>query len=238
MTLPRHAQAAAIVRTRIEAGALRPGEPAPSGAELARVTGFSPITCRRGLRTLIANGTLTAGPSPNARPRVTAPGRRAEAADAARALSGGLAARRHAADLTQTDLAALVGRSVTTVGHAETGRTWQARGFWESCDTALGARGALLLLHDAYRAAVAADAVAPGDICPMIERNAPMIILAPASVDGQDPVLLNLLRLAAETMIAHPEAVPADLVSLLDEYAAELHCTLSSPLRREVTAGT
>jgi hypothetical protein len=42
-------------------------------------------------------------------------------------------------------------------------------------------------------------------------------------VDGQDPVLLNLLRLAAETMIAHPEAVPADLVSLLDEYAAELH---------------
>jgi hypothetical protein len=34
---------------------------------------------------------------------------------------------RHAADLTQTDLAALVGRSVTTVGHAETGRTWQSR---------------------------------------------------------------------------------------------------------------
>jgi DNA-binding GntR family transcriptional regulator len=39
MTVPRCRQAAAIIRARIADGALRPGEPAPSGAELARITG-------------------------------------------------------------------------------------------------------------------------------------------------------------------------------------------------------
>jgi DNA-binding XRE family transcriptional regulator len=42
----------------------------------------------------------------------------------AAALSGALAARRHAAGLTQSGLAALAGCSVTTIGHAETGRLW------------------------------------------------------------------------------------------------------------------
>jgi hypothetical protein len=55
--------------------------------------------------------------------------------------------------LTQAELAALAGVSVTTVGHAETGRTWQSRRFWERADTALRAAGDLLRLHDAYRAA-------------------------------------------------------------------------------------
>ena len=54
--------------------------------------------------------------------------------------------------------------SVTTVGHAETGRLWQSRHFWEQADKALDADGALLRLHDAYQAAsapsYAADAVA------------------------------------------------------------------------------
>jgi len=52
-----------------------------------------------------------------------------------------------------------------------------------------------------------------------------VIIPTSAPLDDQDPVLLNLLRLAAETMIAHPEAVPPDLLSLLDNYAADLHGT-------------
>jgi hypothetical protein len=237
MTLARYTQAAAIVRARIAAGALRPGEPAPSGAELARITGYSSLTCRRALRVLIADGTLTAGPSRNARPRVAAPGRPAAAADAARALSAGLAARRHVADLTQPDLAALVGRSVTTVGHAETGRLWQSRQFWENCDKALKARGELLGLHDAYRAATTADPAPPPDSQPDTEGTA-VIITTPASLNDQDPILLNLLRLAAETMIAHPEAVPPDLLSMLDDYAAELHGTLSPPPHQEVTAGT
>ena len=237
MTLPRYKQAAAIVRARIDAGTLRPGEPAPSGAELARITGYASLTCRRALRTLLADGTLTAGPSLNARPRVAAPGRPAAAADAARALSAGLAARRHAADLTQTQLADLVGRSVTTVGHAETGRTWQSRNFWENCDKALDAHGELLRLHDAYRTTTMADPAPPRDSRPDTEGTA-VLIPVPASLDDQDPAVLNLLRLAAEAMIAHPEAVPADLLSLVDAYAADLYGTLSPRPRREVPAGT
>jgi hypothetical protein len=47
---------------------------------------------------------------------------------------------------------------VTTIGHAETCRLWQSRGFWELADKGLRAGGDLLALHDAYRAAaVSAD---------------------------------------------------------------------------------
>lgn len=236
MTLPRYRQAAAIVRARINAGTLQPGEPAPSGAELARITGYAALTCRRALRTLIA-GTLTAGPSPNARPRVAAPGR-TEAADATRTLSTGLAACRHAVGLTQRDLATLVGRSVTTVGHAETGRTWQSRQFWENCDKALDAHGSLLRMHDAYRAAVTSDPAPAPDIRRSTYETAAVMIPAPSSLDDQDPAVLNLLRLAAEAMIAHPEAVPADLLSLVDAYAADLYGTLAPRPPRRAAVGT
>jgi DNA-binding GntR family transcriptional regulator len=154
--LPKYLRVAAVIRRQIADGTLRPGQPAPSGAELSRAFGFSTLTCRKALRTLIADGLLVPGPSPNARPRVAdpqAPDLERDLADAARALSAGLAARRHAAGLTQAELAALAGVSVTTVGHAETGRTWQSRRFWERADAALHAAGDLLRLHDAYRAA-------------------------------------------------------------------------------------
>ena len=39
------------------------------------------------------------------------------------------------------------------IGHAETGRVWQSRRFWELADKELNAGGELLALHDAYRAA-------------------------------------------------------------------------------------
>ena len=65
-----------------------------------------------------------------------------------------------------------------------------------------------------------------------------MIIPIPVSLDDQDPAVLNLLRLAAEAMIAHPEAVPADLLSLVDAYAADLYGTLAPRPPREVPAGT
>jgi len=154
--LPKYLRVAAGVRRQIADGTLRPGQPAPSGAELSRESGFSTLTCRKALRALIADGVLVPGPSRNARPRVAdprAPDLERDLADAARALSAGLAARRHAAGLTQAGLAALARVSVTTVGHAETGRTWQSRRFWERADTALHADGELLRLHDAFRAA-------------------------------------------------------------------------------------
>jgi len=154
--LPKYLRVAAVIRRQIADGALRPGQPAPSGAELSRAFGFSTLTCRKALRALIAEGLLVPGPSNNARPRVAdprAPDLERDLAAAARALSAGLAARRHATGLTQAELAALAGVSVTTVGHAETGRTWQSRRFWERADSALRAAGDLLRLHDAYRAA-------------------------------------------------------------------------------------
>ena len=157
MTRPKHAQAAALVRAQVADGTLKPGQAAPSGAQLARLTGFSVLTCRRALRDLVTDGTLTRGVSPHARPRVTAPAPQ-RAGDPAGALSRALAALRRAAGLTQPELAALTGYSVTTVGHAETGRLWQARVFWEKADLALAADGELTRRYDAYRAA------APGDV--------------------------------------------------------------------------
>ncbi len=153
--LPRYARVAASLRAQIADGTLRPGQQAPSGAALSRTFGYSTLTCRKALRVLIADGLLVPGPSRNARPRVA--GQRAvpaerELTDATRALSAGLAARRRAAGLTQAQFAALATASVTTVGHAETGRVWQSRRFWERADAALSADGELLRLHDAYRA--------------------------------------------------------------------------------------
>jgi hypothetical protein len=156
----KYARAAAIVRAQIADGTLKPGQPAPSGGSLARVTGFSALTCRKALRALIAEGVLSPGPSPNARPRVATLGG-TRPAEAARELSRTLAALRRVNGLTQPALSALTGYSITTIGHAETGRLWQSRAFWEKSDGALGAGGQLTRLYDAYRAEGAGPASAP-----------------------------------------------------------------------------
>ena len=162
----KYVRAAELVRARIADGTLRPGESAPSGAALARMTGYSSLTCRRALRELVRDGTLALGPSANARPRVPGPGAsgaRQALEEAVRALSAGLASRRRALGLTQPELAYLVGYSATTVGHAETGRLWQGRDFWENADKVLAADGELVYLHDVWRASAvpgADDAVA------------------------------------------------------------------------------
>ena len=166
LSSPKYVRAAELVRARIADGTLRAGESAPSAAALARTTGFSAITCRRALSTLIKEGVLVPGRSRNGRPRVPGPASTSAErtlADADHALSASLAARRRALGLTQPQLAAAIDMSVTTVGHAETGRLWQSRHFWEQADKALDAGGELLRLHDAYQAASvlssAADAV-------------------------------------------------------------------------------
>ena len=158
----KYLQAAAIVRAQVIDGTLKPGQPAPSAARLARLTGFSVLTCRKGLRVLVTEGVLTPGPSPAARPRVTA-GTGPDAGDAAGALSRALAARRRANGLTQPGLSDLTGYSVTTIGHAETSRLWQSREFWEKADLALAAGGELTRLHDAYRAGGADPVGEPGN---------------------------------------------------------------------------
>ena len=68
MTAPRYRQVAASVRAQIEDGTLKPGSPAPSGAALARATGYSVLTCRKALVLLIMEGILRPGPSPTSQP--------------------------------------------------------------------------------------------------------------------------------------------------------------------------
>ena len=167
-SLLKYAQVAATVRAQVADGVLLPGQAVPSGAALSRATGFSVLTCRRALRALITDGVLVPGASRNARPRVppsVAPPDERTLASAARALSASLAARRRLGGLTQPQLAAVIGVSVTTVGHAETGRLWQSRHFWERTDGVLSACGELLALHDAYR--VAAMSPCPADADPI-----------------------------------------------------------------------
>lgn len=163
VTTPKYMRVANNLRVQIAKGILLPGQSAPSGAALSRTTGYSVVTCRRALRTLIRDGVLVPGTSRNARPRV--PSRSAPSqnslAGAARILSTSLATLRRAAGMTQPQLAQIAGVSVTTIGHAETGRLWQSRRFWENADKGLSADGKLLTLYDAFRAA-AAQSAEPG----------------------------------------------------------------------------
>lgn len=160
---PAKAQVAAIVRAQIADGTLKPGDVAPSGAALSRATGHAQVTCRKALQLLVDEGTLTPRRSPSGRPRVAGGVQNSQdTSRAAAALSGTLAQRRRAAGLTQPELAALIGMSVTTVGHAETRRLWQSRDFWERTDKALDADGELLELHAAYLTADPDDPEPPG----------------------------------------------------------------------------
>ena len=168
-----------LVRKRIADGTLNPGA-SVSAAALARESGTSVLTGRAALRLLLADGTLTQGVSRHARLRVAASGASGAVVQVAQAeLSKALAELRHACGLTQPDLAVKLGVSVTTVGHAETGRTWQRPGFWREADDLLGGGGRLVRLSDRYRAALVAG---PGSEAG--GRPGPQ----PHSPDGGNPV--------------------------------------------------
>jgi hypothetical protein len=55
-------------------------------------------------------------------------------------------------------------------------------------------------------------------------------ITAPRPLQDHDPVVIELLRLAAETILAHPEAVPPGLHDLCDAWADNLACVLGTHL--------
>jgi hypothetical protein len=189
VTAPKYAQAAAIVRALVADGTLKPGQAAPSGARLARLTGFCELTCRKALRMLIEEGVLTPGPTPAARLRVAAlpgasPGQ--GHGDAVGALSNALAAARRVNGLTQAALSAMTGYSVTSIGHAETGRLWQSRQFWEKADLALTADGELTRLYDAYRAEAASPVSqeAPTPVSVPVPRAASLVRMIMHWSDG------------------------------------------------------
>ena len=138
------------VRAMIADGTLKPGAAAPSAERLARETGAGRFACRAALRALAGAGDLEPGPSPGARMRVPCGREAQDAGAAARArLAASLRTRRKDAGMTQEDLAGRLGVSVTTVGHAETGRMWHSRGFWLRAGILLGDGGDLLRQYDA-----------------------------------------------------------------------------------------
>jgi hypothetical protein len=169
-------QVADMVRARIATGSLQPGAPVPSGPELAKETGFAVRTCQAAVLDLLREGALTRV-SPTARPRVAGVGQEPEMQ-----LARSLAERRHLAGLTQQELADKLGVHVTTVCHAETGRLWQARAFWDKADLALDARGSLLARYDAWKAGPAVTPPA-GPLVPDVPA-APAWPDAPAVPDG------------------------------------------------------
>ena len=135
---PHHARHAAPRRARAQRHGTRPHHR------------LRPAHLRRALRSLIEDGTLVPGPSPNSRLRVASGGRALDPGDA---LSAALAARRRAARPDP----ARAGRPRRPLGHRRGARRdrppGQSRQFWENADRALSARGELLRAHDAYRAA-------------------------------------------------------------------------------------
>jgi DNA-binding IclR family transcriptional regulator len=97
----------------------------PSGAELAKETGFAVVTCRRGLQRLFREGVLVQmARSTRYRVAGAPPAHGLE-------LSHALEEWGFAAGLTHQEMAREVGMSVTTVGHADTGRLGQSRRFWQ-----------------------------------------------------------------------------------------------------------
>jgi hypothetical protein len=161
---PVYLTVAALVRGQVADGTLKPGQLAPSAQELHRSTGCGIVACRKALQALVASGDLVRGPGRGSRPRIVGDPQNAQlpGADAAGDLSVALADRRRAAGLIQPELAALLGVSVTSVGHAETGRLWQGRAFWERADETLSAGGELLARYDAYHQARAGSALVTG----------------------------------------------------------------------------
>jgi DNA-binding transcriptional regulator YhcF (GntR family) len=200
--------AAALVRERIADGTLKPGAAAPSAAALARETGYSTLTCRAALETLVKEGTLARGVSPTARLRVGRVGRvgvgRTDAEAMRTALSKALAARRRAGGLTQPELAAKLAVSVTTVGHAETGRVWQSREFWQRAAALLDEYGDLLRMFDDFQAAKhAAPEEIPEDTPPP-EQAFPAAPVLPVSITITSTGVAVVWPDGSETIAAPP----------------------------------
>ena len=78
--------------------------------------------------------------------------------------------------------------SLTTVGHAETGRTWQSREFWRLAGQALGDGGELLRAYDRYQAGghapapEAAGTAVPGEPAPPVPVLPVSVTITPGGV--------------------------------------------------------
>ena len=138
-------------------------------------------------------------------------------------LGATLARLREAADRGPADLA--TGRwDARHVAEAENG-TWQPRDFWAAMDTALGADGTLLKVHDNYYAGPVPDAPDPGPLDPGPPVGTPRDLDAEAAATGG--------RIAAR--LAAGEWPPGTILppqqTLADDYATQ-PTLISLALRR------
>jgi hypothetical protein len=60
-------------------------------------------------------------------------------------------------------------------------------------------------------------------------KRAAMTVPARKLLEGEDPVLLELLKLAAEVILANPGVVPAELYDQCDDWAGALSAVLLRP---------
>jgi hypothetical protein len=187
-------QVTALLRARIADGTLKPGQLVPAATELAKETGFAVRTCQAGVAALLDEGALTRV-SATSRPRVAGGWPAGGWQDLGVGLARSLAGRRREAGVTQEQLAAVIGVSVTTVGHAETGRLWQGRPFWENADAALGAGGILPAQYDEWRAAAASEALAALELAapePVSEQGDAASAAQGAAPDAPDGIVITL----------------------------------------------
>jgi transcriptional regulator with XRE-family HTH domain len=199
---------AQLVREKIASGELQSGGAAPSGAALALEAGCSPLTARAALRSLVRDGTLVAGVSPNARLRVARPGGNDSTdADTLRtALAKMIRARRRAENLTQPELARKLGVAVTTIAHAETGRIWQSRLFWVRAGEFFGDSGDLVRAYDAFAAVEYAPERGTEDAKP--ETPAPPAVVLPVTVTITAAGVVAVWPDGSETIARPPAARP------------------------------
>jgi hypothetical protein len=66
-------------------------------------------------------------------------------------------------------------------------------------------------------------------------KGAAMNVTARKLLEDEDPVLLGLLRLAAEVILANPGVVPAGLYDQCDDWAGALSAVLSRPSGQPLT---
>jgi Helix-turn-helix domain len=156
---PKVGEAADAVRKMIASGELAPGGFAPRAPALSAATGTCLAYCQRALRLLVEDGTLVLPASRSGRPRVPGGG---GPGPAERAMAAALGAARRAAGLTQEELAAAAGLSVTAVSHAETGQVRLSPAAWARLDDAAGAGGALVRAHERARPLELLDRVPAG----------------------------------------------------------------------------
>lgn len=188
---PAYLQIAALIRSQIADGTLKPGDSAPSASGLSKLTGHNIAACQEAVRVLVQRGELVRWPSKNSRPVVPGTASDGKAVTNAHELSNELRALRKKAGLMQVELAALIGVSDTAIGHAETGRLWHGRKFWETADAVLDAKGALLRRYAAYKDA----ATAPTQFPPSV-----IFVRRPLDTEGIAEALLKAVKIVDETL--------------------------------------